>query len=121
MPIFAPLNIRKHTAIAFALLMGLLLSESGLHTLLHESHHAEEHHETCDGHHHEADPSEDSICSHEHRCELCVLIQTNTHYLPEVKAQGIHQVFDKSLFLFYENAVCVKIREVSSPRAPPVA
>lgn len=121
MPIFALLNLRKHTALAFALLMGLLLSETGLHALFHGNHHGEEHAELCDGHHHEADENADSFCSHEHQCELCVLIQTNTDFIPEVKPQDINQVFDLSLFRFYENAVCVKIREVSSPRAPPIA
>ncbi|MCZ4409251.1 hypothetical protein O3Q51_10540 [Cryomorphaceae bacterium 1068] len=115
------MNFRKNIALAFALLMGLLLSEAGLHTLLHESHHEEEQHETCDGHHHEADSSQDSICSHEHQCELCVLIQTSTNFLPQVKSQGFVKALPKAHFYQYENVVCFDPLEVSSPRAPPVA
>ena len=101
--------------------MSLLFSESGLHTVFHESHHAEEHHQTCDGHHHEADAKQDSICSHEHQCELCVLIQASTNFLPQAKSSGFTKAFGKERFLKAEDAVCIKPLEVSSPRGPPVA
>jgi len=103
------------------MLMSLLLSEASLHTLLHESHHAEEHHEICDGHDHDADEGKDSICSHEHQCELCVLIQSSTNFLSQVKSNGFTNSFADEHFQKLENDVCIKPLEVSSPRAPPVA
>jgi ABC-type Zn2+ transport system substrate-binding protein/surface adhesin len=115
------LNLRKHTAIAFAMLMGLLLSEGSLHAVFHEGHHAEEHHNTCDGHHHETDPGADSICSHEHQCELCVLFQTNSSFLLKAKSPNFARVNVDGHFQKIENTLYIEPIEVSSPRAPPVA
>jgi hypothetical protein len=117
---FEILNVRKHTAIAFVLLMGLLFFEGSLHALFHESHHAEEHHEVCDGDHHEADSGADSICSHEHQCELCTLIQTNSNFLPKAKSPNFAQAFADGHFQRIENTVFLEPIEVSGPRAPPV-
>jgi len=118
---FELLNLRKHTAIAFVVLMGLLFSEGSLHALFHESHHAEEHHGICDGDHHEADSGADSICSHEHQCELCVLFQTNSNFLSELNSQGATTLFADENLSRIENPVYIKPLEVSGPRAPPVA
>jgi hypothetical protein len=114
------LNLHKNIVIAFTLLMGLLLSEVSLHSVFHADHHEEHHHEVCDGHHQEADSGADSICSHEHQCELCTLIQTNSNFLPKAKSPNFAQVFADGHFQRIENTVFLEPIEVSGPRAPPV-
>ncbi len=88
----------------------------GIHVLVHHEH---EHNEVCDNHDH-TDNDQSSICSHEHQCELCVLIQASSAF-DEVSNSEISQL---SFFGTRESLSDPIILEepisASSPRGPPI-
>jgi len=102
---------------SFMLILLMAISETAIHSAVHHGHDHEEVH-LCEDHDHGAE-HESSICSHEHQCELCVLIQASAYFLPllEFESELFFEV--KSQTIGKAELFVGRISSAFSPRGPP--
>lgn len=104
---------------SFTLILLLAISETAIHSAMHhgdEPDHGHIHH--CEDHDHGME-DESSICSHEHQCELCILIQAATNYLPPANADSEFASTAEVETVRITSYLIVGVSSAFSPRGPP--
>lgn len=102
---------------SFILILLMAILETAIHSAVHHDH-GHDHAEQCEDHDH-GDERENSICSHEHQCELCVIIQANSNFLPHAESESNFTIQNTLTTDFPSGFVAAEGSSAFCPRGPP--